>query len=234
MTVILAAGGTDSSGGAGLTRDAGMAAALGTALRPVVTAVTAQTDAAVAAVYPADPQAVTQQARAALQCAPPVQAVKIGMIGSPALARALNGVLPPKLPVVLDPVLKSTSGRALMQADGFAGLLERAALVTPNLPELAALSGITASIETQAAALMSRGVRAVLVKGGHAEGRSSTDLLFTAAGEEHAFTAPRLAVARRGTGCSLATATACYLAQGADLHDACRTAKSAVFRWLRD
>lgn len=233
MTVILAAGGTDSSGGAGLTRDAAMAAALDVMLRPVVTAVTAQTDHAVEAVYPAAPEEVAAQAQAALATSPAPRAVKIGMLGSPALAAALAKVLPPEIPLVLDPVLKASSGGVLMLADGFGGLLQSAALITPNLPELAALSGCGGSVEAQAAVLIANGVQAVLVKGGHAEGRDCTDLLFTAASGEHAFAAPRLAVPRRGTGCSLATAIACQLAQGAALPEACRAGKAAVHRWLQ-
>ncbi|MFW8636265.1 hydroxymethylpyrimidine/phosphomethylpyrimidine kinase [Cribrihabitans pelagius] len=233
MTAILAAGGTDSSGGAGLTRDAAMAAALDVTLRPVVTAVTAQTDQAVEAVYPAAPEEVTAQVYAALATSPVPGAVKLGMIGAPGLAATLAEVLPTELPLVLDPVLKSSSGGALMLADGFGGLLHRAMLITPNLPELAALSGRSGCVEAQAAALLAAGAQAVLVKGGHAFGRESTDLLFTAAGAEHAFAAPRLAVSRRGTGCSLATAIACYLAKGAPLPEACRAAKSAVHRWLQ-
>ncbi|MFW8594678.1 bifunctional hydroxymethylpyrimidine kinase/phosphomethylpyrimidine kinase [Cribrihabitans neustonicus] len=232
MTAILAAGGTDSSGGAGLTRDAAMAAALDVSLRPVVTAVTAQTDCAVEAVYPAAPEEVAAQALAALATAPGPRAVKTGMIGSPALAAALAAVLPLEIPLVLDPVLKASSGGDLMPADGFNGLLQRAALITPNLPELAELSGRGGSMEAQVETLLAEGVQAILVKGGHGAGRDSTDHLFTASGEEHVFAAPRLAVSRRGTGCSLATAIACHLAKGETLAEACRAAKSAVRRWL--
>lgn len=233
MTVILAIGGTDSSGGAGLTRDTVMAAELGATLRPVVTAVTVQTDESVLGVHPCPPEDVADQVRAALATAPAPRAVKIGMLGSAAVAEAVAATLPAGLPVVLDPVLKATSGGTLMDADGFGALLRRAVLVTPNLAELEVLSSAGGPVEAQAASLLTHGVQAVLVKGGHGTGTRSTDLLFTADGAVTPFSAPRLAVSKRGTGCSLATAIACQLAKGASLTEACRHGKDAVHRWLR-
>ena len=233
MTMILAIGGTDSSGGAGLTRDTAMAAELGVSVRPVVTAVTVQTNEAVLAVHPCAVQGVADQARAALATPPRPGAVKIGMLGSAAVAEAVEAALPAGLPIVLDPVLKASSGGTLMAADGFGALLRRAALVTPNLAELEVLSGTGSTVETQSAALLSQGVQAVLVKGGHGSGPESIDLLFTADHAPVPFAAPRLPVSKRGTGCSLATAIACHLAQGDSLQAACRRGKDAVHRWLR-
>ncbi|UWQ80379.1 hydroxymethylpyrimidine/phosphomethylpyrimidine kinase [Leisingera sp. S132] len=232
MTVILAIGGTDSSGGAGLTRDTAMAAELGVAVRPVVTAVTVQTNAAVLGVHPCPPEAVADQVRAALATAPLPEAVKIGMLGSAAVAEAVETALPAGLPIVLDPVLKATSGGTLMDAVGFGPLLSRAALVTPNLAELEVLARTDGPLERQAAALLAQGVQAVLVKGGHGSGTESTDLLCTPDGAVIPFAAQRLPVSKRGTGCSLATAVACHLVQGAALPDACSKAKEAVQRWL--
>ncbi|WP_027236954.1 bifunctional hydroxymethylpyrimidine kinase/phosphomethylpyrimidine kinase [Leisingera caerulea] len=233
MTVILAIGGTDSSGGAGLTRDTAMAAELGTAVRPVVTAVTVQTNETVLDVHPCPPPRVADQARAALATPALPGAVKIGMLGSAAVAEAVDAALPAGLPIVLDPVLKASSGGTLMEADGFGALLRRAALVTPNLAELEVLSGVLGSPEAQAAALLTQGARAVLVKGGHGTGAESVDLLFTAEDAPAPFAAPRLAVSKRGTGCSLATAIACHLAKGDSLQEACRHGKDAVHCWLR-
>ncbi|KIC13632.1 bifunctional hydroxymethylpyrimidine kinase/phosphomethylpyrimidine kinase [Leisingera sp. ANG-Vp] len=233
MTAILAIGGTDSSGGAGLSRDISMAAELGAAVRPVVTAVTVQTNATVLAVHPCPPGTAADQLRAALATPPPPGAAKIGMLGSAAVADAVADALPPDLPFVLDPVLKATSGGHLMAAEGFGALLQRAALLTPNLDELEVLSGRGGSLEAQAEALLAQGVQAVLVKGGHGSGAESTDLLFTARGSATPFAAPRLAGSKRGTGCSLATAIACHLAQGCGLEEACSRAKEAVHSWLR-
>ncbi|WP_417474153.1 hydroxymethylpyrimidine/phosphomethylpyrimidine kinase [Leisingera sp.] len=234
MSAILAIGGTDSSGGAGLSRDAAMAAALGVTLRPAVTAVTVQTDAAVLAVHPCTAEAVADQITAALATPAPPGAVKIGMLGSAAVADAVTNALPDDLPIVLDPVLKATSGGTLMTAGGFGALLRRVAVVTPNLDELTALSGCSGDPARQAAALLAQGVQAVLVKGGHGRGALSTDVLYCAEGSPVAFAKPRLGVSKRGTGCSLATAIACHLAMGAPLPEACRAAKEAVHRWLQE
>ncbi|NVK15444.1 MAG: hydroxymethylpyrimidine/phosphomethylpyrimidine kinase [Rhodobacteraceae bacterium] len=233
MTIILAIGGTDSSGGAGLTRDTAMAAELGATVRPVATAITVQTDAAVLSVHPCPPQTVADQIRAALATAPAPGAVKIGMLGSAAAAEAVEAALPAGLPIVLDPVLKASSGGTLMDADGFGALLRRAALVTPNLAELEVLAGTGGPLDAQAAALLAQGAQAVLVKGGHGTGAESTDLLFMPDGSVRLFAAQRLPASKRGTGCSLATAIACHLAQGADLDGACGQAKRAVHSWLR-
>ncbi|MDC0657359.1 hydroxymethylpyrimidine/phosphomethylpyrimidine kinase [Leisingera sp. SS27] len=233
MTIILAIGGTDSSGGAGLTRDTAMAAELGVTVRPVVTAVTVQTDEAVLGIHPCPPEGVADQLSAALATAPAPGAVKIGMLGSAAAAEAVEAALPAGLPIVLDPVLKASSGGSLMDAGGFGALLHRAALITPNLAELEVLAGFDGPLETQATALLGQGVQAVLVKGGHGTGTESTDVLFTPQGAVRGYSAQRLPASKRGTGCSLATAIACLLAQGADLDGACGQAKRAVHRWLR-
>ncbi|WP_027258283.1 bifunctional hydroxymethylpyrimidine kinase/phosphomethylpyrimidine kinase [Leisingera aquimarina] len=232
MTAILAIGGTDSSGGAGLTRDTAMAAGLGAVVRPVVTAVTVQTDAAVLAIHPSTPQAVADQTQAALTAVPAPAAAKIGMLGSAAVASAVDAALPREMPIVLDPVLKATSGGRLMAADGFGALLKRAVLVTPNLAELEVLSGSTGSIEAQAAVLLAQGCQAVLVKGGHGTGPQSIDVLCTGGGAVLRFAAQRLPGSKRGTGCSLATAITCHLANGESLAEACRLGKDAVHGWL--
>jgi hydroxymethylpyrimidine/phosphomethylpyrimidine kinase len=146
----------------------------------------------------------------------------------------VTNALPDDLPIVLDPVLKATSGGTLMAAGGFGALLRRVAVVTPNLDELAALSGCSGDPARQAAALLAQGVQAVLVKGGHGRGALSTDVLYCSDGSPVAFEKPRLGVSKRGTGCSLATAIACHLALGAPLTEACRAAKEAVHRWLQE
>jgi hydroxymethylpyrimidine/phosphomethylpyrimidine kinase len=210
-----------------------MAAELAVTVRPVVTAVTVQTDEAVLGVHPCPLEAVADQIRAALATAPATGAVKIGMLGSTEAAEAVDHALPAGLPIVLDPVLKASSGGTLMEAAGFGALLRRAALITPNLAELEVLAGIDGPLEAQAAALLAQGVQAVLVKGGHGTGPESTDLLFKPQGSVRRYTAQRLPVSKRGTGCSLATAIACHMALGADLDGACGQAKHAVHRWLR-
>lgn len=236
---LLCIGGMDSSGGAGLLRDAATAAEFGLTCRVAVTAVTAQTDRAVSAVNPVPPDVVAAQIFAA---APGAGAVKIGMLGDGAIVDAVAAALAGALrdvPLVLDPVLRSSSGRDLLDRAGLAALVDtllpRAMLLTPNLPELRALGDWmdlppTATEDAIVAALQARGAGAVLVKGGHAEtaGEARDRLYLPAGGGVRDFTAPRHARALRGTGCHLASAIAAGLALGHPLEGAIARAKASV------
>ena len=231
---VLFIGGLDSSGGAGVLRDCATAAACGVSARVAVTAVTAQTDHAVAAVETMRPGLVADQ----MAAAGPVGAVKIGMLGTAGLVRAVAAGLP-RAPCILDPVLCASSGRALLTAGGIgmllAVLLPRVTLLTPNLPELVLLArrlGLADRAEpAQVAALLARGCGAVLVKGGHARDSSlAEDRLYRPDHPPLAFRAPRIAASARGTGCELASAIAAHLALGRDLPAAIASAKAAVHR----
>lgn len=236
MTHILIIAGTDSSGGAGLTRDVAVANALGVEVTPVVTAVTAQTHKGVLDIMPVRTGLVADQISAALASAQP-SAIKIGMLGNDDIAQTVADALQAcSAPVVLDPVLASSSGGALLQGALPKALIARTTLLTPNLPEAAALTNrcraqSPSEISTQAHDLLTLGTRAVLIKGGHGQGDQATDHLFT--NDNHiALDAPRINVEKRGTGCALSTAIACQLAQGLDLTQACRSAKDFVHQWL--
>jgi len=146
------------------------------------------------------------------------------------------------VPLVLDPVLAASSGGALLEPAGVAALrerlLRRATLLTPNIPEAAALLGATPAhtedeLLRQGRALLALGAQAVLLKGGHAGGPEATDLLLTAGDAVRRFSTPRRAAGRRGTGCALATAIAAGLAAGLELSAACARAKDYVSAWLR-
>lgn len=236
MTRILIIAGTDSSGGAGLTRDVAVATVLGCAVTPVVTAVTAQTDAAIHDIHPIPSDVVRSQIETAFEQGPP-DAIKIGMLGASDIAATLASALRDiDVPVVLDPVLKATSGGVLARKTQIEPLLARSTLVTPNLPEAAALTHSPCAtgdrdIVAQAENLRAWGATAVLVKGGHGEGVECVDHLFEPSGH-FKLTSQRLPVTRRGTGCSLSTAIACHLALGQDLPEACRRAKAYVHRWI--
>ncbi|MCG7625226.1 hydroxymethylpyrimidine/phosphomethylpyrimidine kinase [Epibacterium sp. Ofav1-8] len=236
MRRVVVIGGTDPSGGAGLTRDAAMAVRMGCEVKPVVTAVTVQTDTGVDALNPVPPSVVRAQLQAAL-AAPMPAAIKIGMVATDAQVAALAELLPQDLPLVFDPVLRASSGGTLSAAPALRPLIGRSTLLTPNLPEAACLSDLPVAVcadalQAQARALLALGAGAVLIKGGHARGDHCVDHLFTPQGTEQ-FAAPRVAAGKRGTGCSLATAIACRLAAGADLAAACRSAKAELTRWLR-
>ncbi|MET3614858.1 hydroxymethylpyrimidine/phosphomethylpyrimidine kinase [Rhizobium aquaticum] len=179
---ILIIAGSDSSGGAGIIRDVETVTAFGLNAAVAVTAVTAQSDRRVTAVQAMEPTLVKAQMTAALESGE-IRAIKIGMLANAGIVAAVADVLErhPSLPVVLDPVLASTSGRALLEPDGvrlmIERLLPRADLVTPNLPELGLLTGagdFTASVE----ALLQLGVRAALIKGGHAEDAGAKTPIF--------------------------------------------------------
>ena len=241
-SAILLVGGTDSSGGAGLAADIRTAAAHGVDARLAVTAVTAQTDGRVGTVHVMRPDLVAAQIAMALEDGR-VSAIKIGMLGDAAIVRAVAEALAGfGGPIVLDPVIAATSGGLLLSEDGMAELIGRllpiAALVTPNLQELAILAArldvaTGADIDTGSRALLDTGAGAVLVKGGHGEGRDSVDILTQAGRPAIRLHSPRLAATLRGTGCTLATAIACRLAAGDTLEDACADAKAFVTRLLK-
>ncbi|WP_395449797.1 hydroxymethylpyrimidine/phosphomethylpyrimidine kinase [Aminobacter sp. UC22_36] len=239
---VLIVAGSDSSGGAGIVRDIEAVSAFGLRCSLAVTAVTVQTHQRVARIEQMPPDLVADQMRAAF-AANPVAAVKIGMLGTAAtidtVASVLASCLP--VPVVLDPVLASTSGRRLLDHDAIDTLKRRlfplCALVTPNLPELALLSDLPlASGETeiveQAEKLFDAGVSAILVKGGHATGATATDLLIQPGREPVRFEASRIPVAMRGTGCLLASAIAAHLARYETLEISIGKAKRHVFARL--
>ncbi len=242
--MVLAIAGSDSSGGAGIAADIRAAHDLGATLCLAVTAVTAQSDREVTAIQPVPPAVLREQVRLALGDGA-VGAVKIGMLGSAAAVETVAEALAAyrHLPVVLDPVVASSSGRRLLDDPAMAVFIERmlplATLLTPNLPELRILAGgiagaePPATIAEQAEIVLAAGTRAVLVKGGHGNGESAVDLLFEpGGGAPNRFSAPRLPVAMRGTGCMLSTAICVHLAQGDSLAASCRRGKNHMTTWF--
>jgi hydroxymethylpyrimidine/phosphomethylpyrimidine kinase len=243
---------TDSSGGAGVLRDVRVLADFAVDALCVVTAVTAQSDRRVIAVHHVPPDIVRAQIAAAFATRA-IGAIKVGMLGTAATVEAvieglsavraqggLGSAVP--APIVVDPVLVSTSGGMLLDEGGRVALLERlfplAALVTPNVPETAALLGeATATDEAalidQGRRLLRSGAGAILLKGGHAAGDNAVDLLIRG-GEATVdrISSPRLSGSSRGTGCALASAIAAGLAAGKPLSEACRDAKSYVLKML--
>ncbi len=197
-----------------------------------MTALTVQNTQGVRAVETPAPAFVAAQVAAVFDDIR-VDAVKIGMLGSGAIARAVAAVLAANAgcPVVLDPVLAATSGDALATPDlidALRDLYPLTALVTPNLPEAEAL-GASAVPANAAACLHDAGARAVLIKGGHAEGERATDTLFVAGAVPRSYSAPRQASRNtHGTGCTLSAAIAAYLACDVPLVDAVARAKAYV------
>ncbi len=238
--VVLVIAGSDSSGGAGIVRDVQTLTDFGTDALCVVTAVTAQSNRRVTAVHVIPPEVVLAQIEAAYATRRP-DAVKIGMLGNRATVEAVADALARlgdgAAPIVLDPVLLSSSGGALLDEEGRGALRERllpvATLLTPNVPEAAALleeesAAGEAALDLQAQRLLGLGARAVLLKGGHAQESEATDRLAVRNEPLRRLTAPRVGAARRGTGCALASAIAAGLARGRTLPEACQGAKDYV------
>ena len=236
--IALTIASSDSSGGAGIQADLKTFAALGVYGASVITALTAQNTSGVSGIHVVPADFVTAQIDAVFHDLR-VDAVKIGMVAQLAAIDAIVAGLTRWSPkhVVLDPVMVATSGDRLLATKAVDALrtklMPRASLVTPNLPEAAALLDEPvalneSAIEGQGKRLLAMGCRAVLIKGGHGSGAESVDILLAPT----SFT--RLATARvatrntHGTGCTLSSAIAAGLAKGLDLVAATRAAKVYV------
>jgi len=232
---VLSIAGSDSGGGAGIQADIKTITMLGGHAMTAITAITAQNTQGVTEVMPVPTATVLAQIDAVVSDIG-VDAVKIGMIGSAETAEAVADALAGLPSVVFDPVMIATSGATL--ADGstiaaFFRLMRVAALVTPNAPELATLSGLPVASETElenaARVLAGRHDVAVLAKGGHLTGDALTDLLVLPDGSLHSWTSDRIETRHsHGTGCTLSSAIATGLAQGKNLQDAIGSARLYV------
>jgi len=240
---VLAFAGSDPSGGAGLQADLLTLAALGCHPLSVVTAITVQDTAGVAAVQAVDPGWVARQARALLADVR-ARAFKVGMVGSPENVAVIAGVATehPALPLVLDPVLASGRGDPFASAELVAVLLEQlvphATVLTPNSVEarrLAAYAGEAApdlGLEVCAARLVARGARFVLVTGTHEPTREVVNVLYGARGVVRTDRWPRLPGSYHGSGCTLAAAIAAALAKGSSVPDAVQEAQAYTWQTL--
>jgi hydroxymethylpyrimidine/phosphomethylpyrimidine kinase len=238
IPVALTIAGSDSSGGAGIQADLKTFAALGVYGASAVTALTAQNTTGVLGIHEVPADFVTAQIDAVFADLD-VKAVKIGMVAQRATIAAIAAALARWSPehVVLDPVMVATSGDHLLASDAVASLrselIPRASLITPNLPEAAALleqpvATSEGEIASQGERLLALGCRAVLIKGGHGQGSESIDYLFDG-GRTIVLAAPRIATKNtHGTGCSLSSAIAAGLAKGEDLETAVRVAKAWI------
>lgn len=235
---VLICAGLDPSGGAGLIADVRVVSELGARPSGIVTALTVQSTQAVLSSEPVSADLVREQLELLLSDIE-VRAVKIGMIGSPEIARAIGEAMAlTRAPLIWDPVLRPTLGDVEFGGDALfttamAALAPHLTLLTPNAEELAFIT--EDAIETLGDAgragqsLAARFGISVLVKGGHIEGDFAVDLLCTSTGSE-ALRAPRVQDGEHvhGTGCALSSAIAAHLAHGRELLDACAAAKEFV------
>jgi hydroxymethylpyrimidine/phosphomethylpyrimidine kinase len=226
---VLIIAGSDSGGGAGLQADLKTVTALGGYAATAVTAVTVQNTLGVTGVLPVPADMVTAQARAVLDDIG-ADALKTGMLGDIAMVETVAAILDSAagIPAVVDPVMTAKGGAALLATDAMDAvrrlMVPRARLLTPNVPEAEALTGLgIINLDDQrraGEALLALGARAVLMKGGHLHSERVTDLLLTPEGET-LFESARLETRHtHGTGCTLASACAAGLAQGLTLEAA--------------
>ncbi|MGW3467356.1 bifunctional hydroxymethylpyrimidine kinase/phosphomethylpyrimidine kinase [Saccharopolyspora sp. NPDC000995] len=240
---VLTIAGTDPSGGAGVQADLKTFSAHGAYGMSVITALVAQTTTGVSEVHEVPPEFITAQLVTLLDDVR-VDAVKIGMLANAEVIRAVIGVLDRyALPrVVLDPVMVAKSGDRLLAPEAVSvlrdELLPRVDLITPNLPEAADLLGepeITDpdDMPAQAERLAGLGAKQVLLKGGHLDGRSSSDLLYGDGIAEFLSSERVVTTNDHGTGCTLSAAIAALRPQRADWLEAVREAKEYLTEALR-
>jgi hydroxymethylpyrimidine/phosphomethylpyrimidine kinase len=238
--VVLSVAGFDPSAGAGIMADLKTFAAHNCYGVAAITALTVQNTQGVASVHPADP-AVLRESILSLLADGRVKAIKIGMLGTQAIAEVVGEILEsnPELPAVLDPITRSSNDFGLLDAPGLdfirQRLLSRVAVVTPNLAEAAALAGIPVdnleSVKVAARKLVEMGARSVVVTGGHLD--KAIDVFFDGTTME-AFAGDRIKPFNtHGTGCTFSSAVAANLALGRQLRDAVVLAKAYVVEAIR-
>jgi len=238
--IVLTFAASDPTGGAGLQADLFTLASLGCLPLSVVTAVTAQDTRGVESVLALEPEWIARQARLVLADIA-VAAFKIGVLGSARNAEAVATVLAehPRTPVVLDPVLASGRGDVLQDEETLQALREsllpRATVATPNSLEARRLARATGVADLAACAreLLGMGCKHVLVTGTHEPGAQVINALYGAGGKLREDAWPRLAGEYHGSGCTLASAIAAFLAKGEDVPAAVRSAQEYTWKTLQ-
>lgn len=235
LRVVLSIAGYDPSSGAGITADIKTIAAHGCYGVTCITALTVQSTRGVARMEPVEGRIISETLQGLMDDLE-IAAVKIGMLGSAEAAKSVTACLKRHVVphVVLDPVLRSSSGAALISKDGLEVLKERifpqACVITPNIDEAAALTEISVRnfVEMEAAALrlQQMGARNVIITGGHLD---PPDDLVCSEGKITILKGKKISSrSTHGTGCAYSTALACQLALGCDLLEAARAAKKYV------
>lgn len=238
--IVLSIAGSDSSGGAGIQADLKTFSSLGVYGATAITAITAQNTQGVHSQLAITSQMVYDQIVTVIEDLHP-SFVKIGMLSNAEIVNVVAEALSQySLTIILDPVIVSSSGHRLLSLEAQDALKEKllpmSALITPNIPEIKALTDMPLSSfeEKQMAAqqLMNYGVKAVLLKGGHEEGNTKTDILFSQSAngiESTLFSADTIPTPNiHGTGCTLSSAITAFLARGLCLNDAISEAKNYI------
>jgi len=241
---VLIIAGSDSGGGAGIQADIKTVTALGGFAMTAVTALTAQNTKGVQAIHGVPPEFIKRQIESVLSDLG-ADAIKIGMLHSAEVIEAVHEAIADyvvNVPLVVDPVMVATSGDALLENKAVNALMQKiiplADVLTPNIPEATALSGVSWGGDEDAGRLAkmltSLGPKAILLKGGHLEGNVVRDLLMQEGERLDVFESPRIETAHtHGTGCTLASAVACGLAQGMSLYQTVDRARRYVYEAIR-
>ena len=238
---VLILAGSDSGGGAGVQADIKTVTALGAYAATAITAITVQNTLGVQGVHLLPAELVAAQARAVLDDIG-ADAIKTGMLGAAATVEAVAALIAESgRPAVVDPVMLAKDGSSLLEADAIAAVRERlipvAALLTPNAPEAAALTGLTVDtpgdLQRAGERLMAMGARAVLMKGGHLPGDTVIDLLLTPDGATRFESGRIVSRNTHGTGCTLASGVAAGLAQGLGMTRSVARARDYLLEAIR-
>ena len=243
--VVLSIAGSDSSGGAGIQADLKTFSALGVYGATAITAITAQNTLGVHSQLALTPEIVYEQIIAVIDDIHP-QAIKIGMLSNTNIVIAVADALSKySIPIILDPVIVSSSGHRLLSVDAIDAIKERllpmATLLTPNIPEMIALTNMPLASDDEkmraALWLMNYGINAILLKGGHEEGEIKKDILYIKSKDDihiSYLSSPTIQTKNiHGTGCTLSSAIAAFIARGLPLEEAIIKAKEYITDAIR-
>lgn len=236
VPIVLSISGHDPTGGAGIQADIEAIAAAGCRATSVVTCLTVQDSSDVRRIRPVAPDFLDEQLRTLLQDIP-IDAIKIGLIGDAATARIVATLLSdyPDVPVVLDPILAAGGGRDLAGTELIAALwnqlLPAATLITPNSLEARRLTG-RLELSECAAAILAQGCRAALITGAHEKTMEVSNYFYEIGGKQSVSNWPRLTASYHGSGCTLASSTAAFIARGYPLQAAVEQAQRLTWQAL--
>lgn len=240
---VLTIAGFDGSGGAGIQADIKTFSALGCYATSVLTALPVQNTMGVRKIYPIPMEAVADQIEAVLDDIFP-QAIKIGMVHTPQLVETIVNTLNkyPKIPIVFDPVMVATSGHRLIEEETIHTIVEKlfplADIITPNMDEASILAGMEVkTVEDMNVAgkkILRSGCRNILLKGGHQESPTVTSIFFDEKGNQTSFETEKFITNNtHGSGCTLSSAIAAYIARGEKLYRSVELAQHYVFEAIK-
>lgn len=241
---VLTIAGFDGSGGAGIQADIKTFSALGCYATSVLTALPVQNTQGVQKIYSIPLEAVSDQIAAILDDIMP-DAIKIGMVHTPQLVETIATSLSqyPKVPIVFDPVMVATSGHTLIEEDTIQTIVDKlfpiADIITPNMDEASILAGMDVKtlddMRLAAEVILTLGCKHVLLKGGHQQTETITSLFFEENGKHTAFETKKFTTKNtHGSGCTLSSAIAAYLARGENFNNAVALAQQYVYEAIKN